>query len=75
MLDKSRRNAPSHTIRGNHRGWLLPDALLALSLVALTLLTTNQAVTQLERRAAAERVALQRARDQRDVWLLHQVTP
>lgn len=51
------------------RGWLLPDALVALSIVCLTLVMTEQALWMTHRVAVHDRVTLVRTRQERDVWL------
>ncbi|KJW11982.1 hypothetical protein [Levilactobacillus spicheri] len=51
------------------RGWLLPDALVALSIVCLTLVMTEQALWMTHRVAVRDRATLVRTRQERDVWL------
>ncbi|MDT6980923.1 hypothetical protein [Levilactobacillus zymae] len=54
-------------------GWLLADALIALSIVALTLLLTQQALLVTRRVELQRQLRLERARHRRDrrleAWL------
>ncbi|CAJ1228502.1 hypothetical protein [Levilactobacillus zymae] len=63
MLQQRKRDAPT---RPNLRGWLLPDALLALSLVTLTLVFTQQALQVTSRVERQRQHRLERARYHRD---------
>ncbi|MGP4116810.1 hypothetical protein [Levilactobacillus zymae] len=63
MLQQRKRDAPTRPIL---RGWLLPDALLALSLVTLTLVFTQQALQVTVRVERQRQHRLERARYHRD---------
>ncbi|KRL46559.1 hypothetical protein FD37_GL000023 [Levilactobacillus spicheri DSM 15429] len=47
----------------------MPDALVALSIVCLTLVMTEQALWMTHRVAVRDRATLVRTRQERDVWL------
>ncbi|WP_081721499.1 hypothetical protein [Levilactobacillus namurensis] len=57
----------------DRQGWLLPDTLLALSLVAGTLAMTQQTVVMTRHWAARDEQRLQMARQARDQALLQVV--
>lgn len=59
-----------HGITKRH-GWLLPDALLALSIVTLTVVMSQQALVMVHRVARHDAIRLERARAHRD-WALRQ---
>ncbi|GEO70695.1 hypothetical protein LAC03_26050 [Levilactobacillus acidifarinae] len=63
MLRFRKHGAPT---RSNSRGWLLPDALIALSIVTLTLVFTQQALQVTSRVESQRQHRLERARHQRD---------
>jgi len=56
--------------RGDHNGWLLPDALLALGIVALTIGLAQQTLTVTQHGERVRTAQLRRAREQRDQALL-----
>ncbi|MFD1550235.1 hypothetical protein [Levilactobacillus fuyuanensis] len=56
--------------RGDHNGWLLPDALLALGIVALTIGLARQTLTVTQYGERVRTTQLQQARDRRDRALL-----
>ncbi len=56
--------------RGVHNGWLLPDALLALGIVALTIGLAQQTLTVTQHGEHVRTIQLQRARERHDRALL-----
>lgn len=56
--------------RGDHNGWLLPDALLALGIVALTIGLAQQTLMVTQHGERVRTAQLQRAREQHDRALL-----
>jgi len=64
-------NPRSGTIGARKRvGWILPDALLALSVLAATLILTQQTLVTVHRQTVQDQIALQRSRTRRDRLLL-----
>ncbi|WP_407887283.1 hypothetical protein [Levilactobacillus sp. N40-8-2] len=56
--------------RGDHSGWLLPDALLALGIVALTIGLAQQTLTVTQYGERVRTAQLRQARERHDQALL-----